>query len=198
MPISRQETGLSLSRVSSQTRPESGSLDPAGGTVLSYQGVCHCGKCRFEVRLPEISDLSVVTSCNCSLCRKSGYLWVFPDANNIKCTRGEESTLGTFETEALKHEVSSKADQLAPLDILPSQEFADIKIQFCTFCGTGLYGTHKAGPLSGKRGVNVRPHLLLACPPCRESSMLTGELLLYQVRAVLDVNPFKLDTDLVE
>lgn len=104
MPIPRQETGLSLSRVSlTQQEPESVSAGSADGAVL-YHGNCHCGKNRFEVRLPETAT---ITSCNCSLCHKSGYLWAFPGADDVKYTRGDESTLRTFETGVLKHEVRS-------------------------------------------------------------------------------------------
>lgn len=92
MPILRQETGLSLSRLPG-TKP---------GEPVSYQGNCHCGKNRFEVNLPEISG---AISCNCSLCLKAGYLWAFPEPGNIKYTRGSAETLGGFETEALSHEV---------------------------------------------------------------------------------------------
>lgn len=102
MPIDRQETGLSLSRAS-QADPKSGTpQDPADHSVL-YKGNCHCGKNRFEARLPLIAS---ATGCNCSLCHKSGYLWAFPDADSVKHTRGDKDSLGAFETEALRHEVS--------------------------------------------------------------------------------------------
>lgn len=129
MPIARQETGLSLSRAGA---------NPGSPTV--WKGSCHCGRNRFEVKLPKIEN---AISCNCLLCRKSGYLWGFPEAGDIKYTKGDEDTLAGFETEALSHE-------------------------FCNYCGTGLYGTHKAGPLEGQPGINIR--------------------------AILDVNPFDLMT----
>ncbi|KUI71835.1 Centromere protein V [Cytospora mali] len=131
MPIPRQETGLSLSRLP---------LAQAGDLV-SYRGNCHCGKNRFEVNLTEIKS---AISCNCSLCHKSGYLWAFPEPGDVKYTNGGVETLAGFETEALSHE-------------------------FCSTCGTGLYGTHKGGPLEGQAGINVR--------------------------AFLGVNPFKLEEE---
>lgn len=111
---------------------------------MSYQGNCHCGKNVFEVSLPEIAS---AISCDCSLCHKSGYLWAFPDPGDIKYTRGGVETLAGFETEALSHE-------------------------FCSSCGTGLYGTHKAGPLEGLAGINIR--------------------------TILGVNPFKLKIEKAE
>ncbi|CAN8105440.1 unnamed protein product [Discula destructiva] len=130
MPISRQETGLSLSRATE-----------IGSGLVYYIGSCHCGRNRFEARLPEIKR---ATSCSCSLCHRSGYLWAFPGAEDVEYTRGSAETLETFDTESLSHE-------------------------FCTVCGTGLYGTHKVGPLQGRPGVNVR--------------------------AILDVNPFHVEAE---
>lgn len=34
-----------------------------------------------------------------------------------------------------------------------------LQSQFCTSCGTGLYGTHKTGPLRDQAGVNVCPRI---------------------------------------
>lgn len=91
MPIARQETGLSLSRAGTT----------AGGPKV-WKGNCHCGRNRFEVKLAKIE---AAISCNCLLCHKSGYLWAFPEAGDIKYTRGDDETLSGYETEALSHEV---------------------------------------------------------------------------------------------
>lgn len=91
MPIARQETGLSLSRAGTT----------AGGPTV-WKGSCHCGRNRFEVKVLKIET---AISCNCILCHKSGYLWYFPDAGDIKYTKGDDETLSGHETEALSHEV---------------------------------------------------------------------------------------------
>lgn len=99
MPISRQETGLSLSRAT-----QSNSAGAAGAKgLVSYGGTCHCGRNKFEAELPELES---ATGCGCSLCHKSGYLWAFPETGHIEYTRGTADTLSTFDTEALSHEVS--------------------------------------------------------------------------------------------
>lgn len=104
MPIERQETGLSLSRVAQADPTKSRTPHrPADDDSILYKGNCHCGKNRFEARLPDITS---ALGCNCSLCHKSGYLWAFPDADSVKYTRGDKDTLRTFETEVLRHEVS--------------------------------------------------------------------------------------------
>ena len=46
--------------------------EPDSGSRLSqtYAGACHCGRVRFEVT----TDLVRASECNCSICRKKGYL----------------------------------------------------------------------------------------------------------------------------
>ena len=40
---------------------------------MLYRGSCHCGAVRFEVE----GELTGVMECNCSICRKSGFLhWI--------------------------------------------------------------------------------------------------------------------------
>lgn len=103
MPIARQETGLSLSRAGTT----------AGGPTV-WKGTCHCGRNRFEVKLPKIQS---AISCNCLLCHKSGYLWAFPEAGDIKYTKGDDETLAGYETEALSHEVRDHFARMAVLRI---------------------------------------------------------------------------------
>lgn len=40
--------------------------------MATYQGGCHCGAVRFEIRLSE--PISSLLECNCSVCRKKGIL----------------------------------------------------------------------------------------------------------------------------
>lgn len=51
-------------------------------------GSCHCGQVKFEVDLP---GSVVVKRCNCSICRKSGYLHLIVPADKFKLLSGEES-----------------------------------------------------------------------------------------------------------
>ena len=41
------------------------------GTLLEHRGGCHCGRVRFRVRTP---PRPTVYRCNCSMCRRMGYL----------------------------------------------------------------------------------------------------------------------------
>ena len=43
--------------------------------LKTYRGNCHCGAFIYELKVPEIKTAN---ECNCSLCRKKGYLFTFP------------------------------------------------------------------------------------------------------------------------
>ena len=51
-----------------------------------YQGGCHCGKVRYEVK----TGLEPVISCNCSICSKSGYWLTFVPEKDIKLLSGSD------------------------------------------------------------------------------------------------------------
>lgn len=102
MPISRQETGLSLSRATESNAAVAAAAAAGASVLVSCKGTCHCGRNRFEAAVPELKS---AVSCDCSLCHKSGYLWAFPEPGNVEYTRGTTDTLGSFENESLSHEV---------------------------------------------------------------------------------------------
>ncbi|KAK2041946.1 glutathione-dependent formaldehyde-activating enzyme [Colletotrichum somersetense] len=101
-------------------------------SLLTYKGNCHCGINRYEVQLPELPSLVV---CNCTLCVKKGHIWIYEADSSLKTIRGcTADTLTTYKSshpEGLKHE-------------------------FCSICGTGLFGTHASGAQAKKRGINFR------------------------------------------
>ena len=64
-------------------------------------GGCHCGRVKFEIEVPETIT---VHQCNCSICRKSGYLHLIVATNNFRLIRGEESlTDYRFHTGVARH-----------------------------------------------------------------------------------------------
>jgi hypothetical protein len=69
-------------------------------TIRAYEGGCHCGRVRYRVT----ADLSQVTECNCSVCRKKGFLHVILPQEAFELLRGQ-SELSTyqFNTEIAKH-----------------------------------------------------------------------------------------------
>ncbi len=66
-----------------------------------FQGSCHCGAVKFEVR----TALNPATRCNCSLCRRRGALMSAPfEEQELRILSGEDAlTLYQFNTRAARH-----------------------------------------------------------------------------------------------
>lgn len=60
-------------------------MDSPASFVI-HRGGCHCGAVRFEVEAP--ADLQV-QDCNCSICRKSGFLHLIVPAARFRLLAGE-------------------------------------------------------------------------------------------------------------
>ncbi|EHK23573.1 uncharacterized protein TRIVIDRAFT_17139, partial [Trichoderma virens Gv29-8] len=74
----------------------------AEAETVTYRGNCHCGSFVFETKVPEIKS---ALDCNCSICSKKGYLWIFPGEGNVNIVKGsvEELTAYEFGPKKLKH-----------------------------------------------------------------------------------------------
>ena len=61
----------------------------------TYRGNCHCKAFVYEIRVPTIRD---VYECDCSICRKKGYLLVFvaDAAADFSVVAGAEAGLTTY------------------------------------------------------------------------------------------------------
>jgi hypothetical protein len=69
--------------------------------VTTHTGGCHCGRVRFEVDAPAIIE---ATECNCSICRKSGFLHLLVSLHEFRLLQGEDALLTyTFNTGVAKH-----------------------------------------------------------------------------------------------
>jgi hypothetical protein len=55
--------------------------------LVTHAGGCHCGRVRFEVDAPR--DLDVL-DCNCTICRKSGYLHLIVPQASFRLQQGQE------------------------------------------------------------------------------------------------------------
>ncbi|PWY79685.1 hypothetical protein BO70DRAFT_429881 [Aspergillus heteromorphus CBS 117.55] len=104
--------------------------------MTSYQGNCHCGKVRFEVRLP--SPLGTTFACQCGVCAKIGSRWIFPADDQVKITRGEDELVG----------YGSRGGEHC----------------FCPVCGTAVLVKNHQTP-SGETGVGVNARALLDVNP---------------------------------
>ncbi|EQL01983.1 hypothetical protein G6O67_001196 [Ophiocordyceps sinensis] len=99
--------------------------------IRTYRGNCHCGDYVYEARLPEITS---VHECNCSICRKKGYLGVFLGVDDdFRVVKGADDGLVsyTFGPGKLAH-------------------------KFCPKCATPLMGVFPDGPPGRQRALNVR------------------------------------------
>ncbi|WP_414474990.1 GFA family protein [Microvirga sp. M2] len=92
-----------------------------------HTGSCHCGKVAFEVE----TDLQQIIECNCSICRKKGYLLTFVPRDALT-VRGEENLSSyTFNTHTIRH-------------------------RFCATCGTATFGEGKQPTGGAMAAINVR------------------------------------------
>ena len=94
-----------------------------------HEGGCHCGKIAFTLE----GDIDTVIECNCSICRRRGYLLAFVprSAMTLKAADADIATY-TFNKHAIRH-------------------------RFCATCGVGPFG-EGSDPKTGEAtvAVNVR------------------------------------------
>ena len=66
----------------------------------SYTGGCHCGRVRFEVS----GQIDRVLDCNCSICRKKGFLhWIVEPEQFRLVSSADTLSLYEFHTKQAKH-----------------------------------------------------------------------------------------------
>ncbi|MEZ4361631.1 MAG: GFA family protein [Kofleriaceae bacterium] len=104
---------------------------------MTYQGSCHCGAVRYEVDLP---TLDKAFACNCSICRRAGWLLAFVDEDQFHL--------------------------LAGADAQSDYQFAKKHIHhtFCRTCGIHAYS---AGEANGKRMVSINLRCLDGLDPTK-------------------------------
>ena len=91
-----------------------------------YQGGCPCGQVRIRVR----ADLTQISECNCSICRKKGILHLVVPPEQFELLQGEGAiTTYTFGSGVARH-------------------------TFCGTCGIHAFYTPRSEP--DKVSVNVR------------------------------------------
>jgi centromere protein V len=79
---------------------------PMADTSMDWKtGGCHCGAVRFEVLAPEEIEAK---ECNCSICRKAGYLHLIVDKERFRLVQGRDKiTTYSFNTGTAKHHFCS-------------------------------------------------------------------------------------------
>jgi hypothetical protein len=101
---------------------------------MSYRGSCHCGAVTFTVE----GDIpGEAMSCNCSHCRRKGFLLTFVPADRFTLESGVDALATyTFNTHKLQH-------------------------GFCQTCGVQCFAAGKGPDGSDTRAINLR-----AVPEC--------------------------------
>lgn len=96
---------------------------------MAFEGSCHCGTVAFAV---EADPPASAISCNCSHCRRKGFLLAFIPAGQFRLLRGEDSlTDYHFYKHAITH-------------------------RFCRVCGAQPFAEGKMPDGSPMRAVNLR------------------------------------------
>jgi hypothetical protein len=68
-------------------------------------GGCHCGAVRFEVLAPDEVEAK---ECNCTICRKAGYLHLIVEKERFRIVEGgDKITTYSFNTATAKHHFCS-------------------------------------------------------------------------------------------
>ena len=69
--------------------------------MVVHKGGCHCGRVQFEVEVP---GEPVISECNCSICRMSGYLHLIVPKSAFRLLEGDDVlTTYEFNTGVAKH-----------------------------------------------------------------------------------------------
>lgn len=93
-----------------------------------HKGSCHCGNVAFEVE----TKLEQVIECNCSHCRRKGYLLTFVPRGALTILHGEDDlSTYTFNTHTIQH-------------------------RFCATCGSAPFGEGKNPNGEAMAAINVR------------------------------------------
>jgi hypothetical protein len=95
---------------------------------MKYQGSCHCGTISFSVE----GTLEQVLDCNCSHCRRKGYLLWFVPRSQLEVTAPDDQVaIYTFNHHVIKH-------------------------HFCLNCGCAPFGLGTSSAGVDMAGINVR------------------------------------------
>ncbi|KAF2655497.1 hypothetical protein K491DRAFT_778686 [Lophiostoma macrostomum CBS 122681] len=109
---------------------------PESSDSETYEGTCHCGTVQYSVILSPPLLKQKVVSCNCSICIRHGYLFVYPSREQLTLKSGADAMNAyTFGQKRSLH-------------------------RFCTKCGCSVYTDPRMTEYGGESldllAVNVR------------------------------------------
>jgi len=96
---------------------------------MAFEGSCHCGKVAFVVDAEAPTE---AMACNCSHCRRKGFLLAFFPASRFRLERGEDDLKSYW---FYKHSIEHR---------------------FCTTCGTQPFAMGSMPDGSAMAAVNLR------------------------------------------
>ncbi|KAH7086817.1 Mss4-like protein [Paraphoma chrysanthemicola] len=62
----------------------------------TYSASCHCGAFKYTVTASPPLDQAEVMECNCSICTRNGYMFIYPPNENISFTKGDITELRSY------------------------------------------------------------------------------------------------------
>ncbi|POS71327.1 hypothetical protein DHEL01_v210277 [Diaporthe helianthi] len=136
---------------------------PSENAKQTYSAGCHCGHIQFSVTLsPPLPEYKVL-QCNCSACRRFGYLLVYPTREDVKWHGDGESQVlrYRFNTKQKDQMFCGKCGASLGIDFREASDFNGYGISARTFNGIdldtlqykkldGLQRVDPPGDLSGK------------------------------------------------
>ncbi|CAN8101965.1 unnamed protein product [Discula destructiva] len=117
-------------------------VPPSTGVFSSHEANCHCGTVRVTFKISPPLESYPVVSCNCSMCQRNGYMFVYPAKENTTIESGPAESLGCY---SFGHKIISH--------------------KFCKTCGSSVFFEFIDGPpdvghdipeMPDVVGVNVR------------------------------------------
>ncbi|MCJ1427907.1 hypothetical protein MMC29_005813 [Sticta canariensis] len=112
--------------------PKTSSSLVAKDKLKIYNGNCHCGAVTYSVRSELLTQTGPpVCECDCSICSRNGYLWIYPRIADVE-VHGEEEAPFT--------------------DYIFGQRAIH---RFCSICGSSMFN-YLQDPKINIRPVNVR------------------------------------------
>ncbi|KAH8173039.1 hypothetical protein LIA77_07294 [Sarocladium implicatum] len=61
-----------------------------------YNGSCHCGNVKLAFKSEPFTEDTQVRECNCSICTRNGYLWMYPMKNQVVITTDPSDALTSY------------------------------------------------------------------------------------------------------
>lgn len=86
-------------------------------TLIPYDASCHCGRVKYTVNAPSISE-NDVKSCNCSMCSRNGYYHVYVPHTQVLFHSGFDDLVAyRFGTKTVQHKFCPNCGSSVMIDL---------------------------------------------------------------------------------